>query len=125
MSDQKIFLVDDEPAVARAISRLLRAEGYTVEVFGSGREFMDEYKPGMIGCLVMDFSMPEITGLDVQKWLANSSTPLPIIFITGHELREKALTQAAVDILMKPVTASALVQGIEKALARNRAFHKA
>ena len=124
----KIFLVDDEPAVTRAISRLLRAEGYTVEVFGSGREFMDKYNAGMTGCLVIDLSMPEVTGLDVHQWLAGSSTPLPIIFITGQDdIREQAeaLMQGAVDILMKPMTASVLVQGIEKALARNRASHKA
>jgi|ERR1043166_8801261 FixJ family two-component response regulator len=119
---EKVFLVDDEQPVLRALSRLLRSQGYTIEAFGSGREFMARYKPSMFGCLVMDISMPEVTGLDVQEWLSGS---LPIIFLTGkddvHE-RARALERGAVDVLMKPVVASALFKGIEDALARNRGY---
>ena len=120
---QTVFLVDDEPAVRRALSRLLRAEGYTTEVFGSGREFMDNYNPSVAGCLVLDLTMPEVTGLDVQQWLASSGTALPIIFLTGQDdlpQKVQAMMQGAVDVLMKPVNASALVKGIEEALARDR-----
>jgi FixJ family two-component response regulator len=119
-----VFLLDDEPAVVKALSRLLRAVGYRAEGFISAREFMENYKPGVASCLVLDLSMPEITGLDVQQWLASSGRPPPIIFLTGQDdLPEKvqAMMQGAVDVLMKPVNAKALLKGIEDALARGKA----
>src|SRR6266850_7483647 len=82
---QTVFLVDDDPAVLKALSRLLRAEGYRTETFNSGRDFMDKYKPGVGGCLVLDLSMPGISGLDVQEWVANSGHPLPTIFLTAQD----------------------------------------
>jgi FixJ family two-component response regulator len=118
---QTVFLVDDEPAVLRALSRLLRSEGYTTETFSSGREFMDKYNPGLPGCLLMDLCMPGITGLDVQQWLASSGATLPVIFLTAHDyLPEDVQTmkQGAVSVLMKPVSASALIAGIQKALTQ-------
>jgi len=121
--ERTVFLVDDEPAVLRALSRLLRAEGYTTEVFSSGREFIDKYNPSGAGCVVLDLTMPGITGLDVQQWLASSDRSLPIIFLTAlDELPEEvqAMMQGAVDVLMKPVNATALITGIEAALARDR-----
>jgi FixJ family two-component response regulator len=121
--DQTVFLVDDEPAIVKALSRLLRAAGYRIEAFSSAREFMDHYKVGVGGCLVLDLSMPGITGIDVQQWLASSGGPLPVVFMTGQDdLPEKvqAMMKGAVDVLMKPVSASALLKNIEKALARDR-----
>ena len=58
--DQTVYVVDDEPAVAKALARLLKASGYTTEVFNSAVEFMERYKPDNAGCLVADFSMPDI-----------------------------------------------------------------
>ena len=117
---QTIFLVDDEPAVLRALSRMLRAAGYETQVFNSGQEFMDAYDPIMAGCLVLDLSMPGMTGPDVQRWVNGLPSPLPIIFLTGrddaHE-REQALMQGAVDVLMKPGAASVLLGSIQKAFA--------
>src|SRR6478752_5899269 len=99
-----VLLVDDEPAVVKALARLLRAEGYTTETFNSGRDFMDRYKPNGSGCLLMDLSMPGISGLDVQDWLAGSGNPLPIIFLTAQDdLPEEIQTRMdrAAGILMK------------------------
>jgi len=120
---QTEFLVDDEPAVVRALSRLLRAEGYETRAFGSPREFMDYYNPDAAGCLVLDLSMPEATGLDVQRWLASLGNPLPIIFLTAtYDLPGELdrMMKKGVDVLKKPVNASVLIKGIEKALARDR-----
>ena len=120
---QTVFVVDDEPAVARAVSRLLRASGYATQVFGSAQEFMECYKPGTRGCLVADFSMPGLSGLDLQQWLADSGTPLPVVFMTGRDdIREAvgSMMQKPVDILTKPVNAGVLLGIIEEALARNR-----
>jgi FixJ family two-component response regulator len=116
-----VFLVDDEPAVLRALSRLLRAEGYRTQVFNSGREFIDKYKPGASGCLVLDLSMPGMTGLDLQEWLRGSGVSLPVIFLTAqNDVRDRvqALMQGAVDVLMKPVMANALIGSIQEAFAK-------
>jgi FixJ family two-component response regulator len=115
-----VFLVDDEPAVLRALSRLLRAEGYKTQVFNSGREFMDKYKPGAVGCLVLDIAMPGMNGLDLQLWVASSNIPLPVIFLTAQNDtndRFQALMQGAIDVLMKPVNASTLIRCIHRAFA--------
>jgi FixJ family two-component response regulator len=115
-----VFLVDDEPAVLRALSRLLRAEGYRTELFNSGREFIDKYKPGVAGCLVLDLTMPGMTGLDLQEWLKSSSISLPVIFLTAQsDVRDRvqALMGGAVDVLMKPVMANALIRSIQEAFA--------
>jgi len=114
-----VFLVDDEPAVLNALARLLRAEGYKTETFSSGRDFMDRYKPGSSGCLVLDLLMPAITGVDVQKWLVDSGNPLPTIFLTAQdELAEQIQTSMgqAAKVLSKPVSARDLVKAIEEAL---------
>src|SRR5215472_12591445 len=104
---QTIFIVDDDPAVAKAISRLLRACGYTAQVFDSAQEFMDSYKPATGGCLVADFSMPGINGLELQRWLVDSGLSLPILFVTGlddiPEPVRAVMMEGAVDILTKPV----------------------
>lgn len=120
---QTVFVVDDEPAVAKALSRLLRASGYATEIFGSAREFIDCYKPGAGGCLLLDISMPELTGLDLQQWMAASVSPLPILFLTALDdspEKVRAMRDGAVGVLMKPVDANELVEGVEEALAWDR-----
>lgn len=120
---QTVFLVDDEPPVLKAVSRLLRANGYATRAFASAQEFMDYYEPGMAGCLVLNLSMPGITGLDLQRWLARSNHPMPILFLTASDNIPDgglATLRGAVGVLMKPVIASALISGIEEALARDR-----
>lgn len=121
---QTVFVVDDEPAVAKAVSRLLRASGYTARVFGSAQEFMDDYKPGTGGCLVADFSMPGLNGLELQQWLADSGLSLPVLFMTGlddiPEAVRATMMEGAVDILTKPVHPGVLLGGVQKALARNQ-----
>lgn len=121
MSEKRtVFLVDDEPAVLRGLSRLLRAEGYLTQVFNSGRDFIDKYKPGTVGCLVLDISMPGMTGLDLQQWATDSGLLSPIIFLTAQNEvsdRVQALMRGAIDVLIKPVTAGALIRCIHKAFA--------
>jgi len=118
--DQTVFLVDDEPAVLRSLSRLLRAEGYKTQLFDSGREFIDKHKPGAAGCIVLDLSMPGMTGLELQQWLTDSGILLPVIFLTAqndvHD-RVQALMRGAVDVLMKPVSAARLLKSLREAFA--------
>jgi FixJ family two-component response regulator len=114
-----VFLVDDEPAVVKALARLLRAEGYRTETFNSGQDFMDRYKPSGNGCLLLDLSMSGINGLDVQQWLADLGDPLPTIFLTAQDdfpqQIQTRMDQAA-GVLTKPVSASVLVKAIAEAL---------
>ena len=79
----QIYLVDDEPSVRKALSRLLRSAGYEVTAFGSAKEFMQRHLADAPGCLVLDVTMPEISGIELQQWLARVRSPLPIIFLTG------------------------------------------
>ena len=128
--EQTVFVVDDEPAVARALARLLKASGYTTEVFGSAMEFINGYKPGSAGCLVADFSMPEICGLELQRRLADLGHRMPIVFVTGlddltMEMEQGMIMDGAVGILKKPVDPAVLLGAIEEALARDRAIRKA
>jgi FixJ family two-component response regulator len=118
-----VYVVDDEPVVARALARLLRASGYTAEVFGSAREFMDSHKPGSGGCLVADLSMPGINGLDLKQWLDASGDPIPMIFVTGFDDltdEERTILHGAVDLLKKPVNPAVLLATIQKALSHQR-----
>ena len=121
---QTVFIVDDEPAVAKAVSRLLRASGYSAQMFGSAQEFMDSYKRGASGCLVADFSMPGINGLELLRWLADSGLSLPVLFVTGRddipEPVRAMMMDGALDILTKPVNPGELLDAVEKALALNQ-----
>src|SRR5437899_12670742 len=122
--DRTVFVVDDEPAVRKALSRLLAAGGYNARLFASAREFMQYYKPGSPGCLLVDFSMPEITGLDLQRWLASSGDTLPVVFLTCLDeipapIRE-IMMDVAFDVFSKPCPATALFGCLEKALTTPR-----
>jgi len=123
MNEQRaVYLVDDDPAVLRSLARLLRAKGYRPQTFNSGREFIDEYKRDGSACLVLDLSMPGISGLDVQQWLLDSGDPLPTLFLTGqYEIPEEVWRrmERSAGILRKPVAASVLVKAIEEALKSN------
>ena len=129
IAEQTVFIVDNEPAVAKAVSRLLGAYGYTAQAFGSAQEFMDSFKPGTSGCLVADFSMPGINGLELQRWLADSGFSLPVLFVTGlddiPETVRSKMMEGAVDILTKPVNPGELLEGVQKALALNQEVAKA
>jgi FixJ family two-component response regulator len=118
----KVYVVDDNPAILKALARLLRSAGYEPEVFGSARAFMEKYQADIPGCLVLDLSMPGITGLELQRWLMASSSPLPVIFLSGRgdiPAAVQAMKDGALDFLMKPVDDEALLQAIERAQLRD------
>lgn len=117
----KIYLVDDDPAVLKGLSRLLRTAGYEPQTFGSARDFMEHYRPETPACLVLDLAMPGLTGLDLQRWLAKSANPLPVIFLTGRgdiPSSVRAMKEGAVDFLMKPVNDAELLKAVQAALKR-------
>jgi FixJ family two-component response regulator len=117
-----VFVVDDDPSVRRGVCRLLRAEGFKAEAFSSARAFLKREPATRPACLLLDVQMPELTGLDLQRALADSGLDLPIIFITGHgsvPISVQAMKAGAVDFLPKPVDRTHLLSAVREALARD------
>ena len=117
-----VFLVDDDASVRRALARLIKSAGHSVQTFASAREFLDSQAGGdEAACLVLDVRMPGVTGMDLQRELQTLHRDVPIVFITGHgdiPMSVKAMKAGAVDFLPKPVKDTDLLRAIEQALAR-------
>ena len=117
-----VFIVDDDEPVRKAVSRLLRSAGIAVAVFASPREFLAQYDPASPGCLVLDITMPEVDGLQLQATLGEKGSILPIIFLTGHGDVSKsvqAMKRGAFDFLSKPVKDKDLLTAVRAAIERN------
>jgi FixJ family two-component response regulator len=122
-----VFLVDDDPAVLKSLSRALREEGWTVETFESAEAFLARHGPATRGCLVLDVTMPGLNGLELQHRLAESRQVLPIVFLTGDgdiPTSVQAIKAGAADFLTKPV-ASAVLSGVIRAAIEKAAAVRA
>ena len=118
--DATIFIVDDDESVRRAVKRLIKVAGFKAKTFGSAREFIDSGHYQSAGVLVLDVRMPGMNGLELQKYLTDSASDMPIIFITAHEdiqARRKALEAGAIDFIKKPFEDQTLLDGIQRALS--------
>jgi FixJ family two-component response regulator len=123
-----VFIVDDDPAVLKALARLMRSAGLKAAKFASPQEFLDCHDRNAPGCLVLDVAMPHLNGLEVQQALTAQGSELPIIFLTGHgdiPMSVQALKQGAVDFLTKPVHDSDLIKAIHYAIEKNRLARQA
>ncbi|MBN2475683.1 MAG: response regulator transcription factor [Pirellulales bacterium] len=124
--EQTVFLVDDDPAVLRSLSALVKVVFPRVEKYESAAAFLQAYTPGRPGCLVLDVAMPGMSGLELQRKLADDHVDLPVIFITGHgnvQMAVGAMRAGAVNFLEKPFREQELWDNIRTALdldARNR-----
>ena len=117
-TDFTVFIVDDEPQVLRALSRLVTAIGYPSRAFSSAREFLTDHDPLAPGCAVVDVFMPDIDGLRLQAILSAGHIDRPIIFITGRgdiTTSVRAMKAGAIDFLTKPVDDEDLIAAIERA----------
>jgi FixJ family two-component response regulator len=115
----KIYIVDDDASVRRALGRLIRAEGLSFESFASGEEFLAAITDDARGCLVMDIRMPGLTGYDVQKQLRNRGSNIRVIALSAQDdedAREKARELGAVAFFRKPVDDQALLDAIHWAI---------
>ncbi len=113
-----VYVLDDEPEMVKAISRLLQPS-FTVRGFTSVRTFLDAWRPEELACLVLDVAMPELDGLELQQRLNQSGTRIPIIFLTGHgdiPMSVRAVKAGATDFLTKPVEAAVLERAVGAAL---------
>ena len=114
-----IFVVDDEGALRESMRELLRGEGWAVETYASGEAFLEAYRPGGEGCLIVDARMPGMSGLELLERLKAGSGAPPAIMITGHadvRLAVRAIRAGAMAFLGKPVQYDELVVNIERAL---------
>ena len=117
-----IFIVDDDAPFLRSIERMLRAAGYTVKSFTSATKFLSQRPAGAAGCIVADLQMPGMNGMALQKALAQSHNPLPIVFLSGHgdiPTSVQAMRNGAEDFLTKTAPKEELLAAIERALARD------
>lgn len=116
-----VFLVDDEPGMLKALTRLLEAEGFAVRAFTSAKTFIASYQADALGCVVLDVAMPELDGLELQQRLTQSGVLLPIVFLTGHgdiPMSVRAIKAGALDFLTKPVKDVDLLRAVRAALQR-------
>jgi FixJ family two-component response regulator len=118
-----IFVIDDDAGVRAAIQGLLKSAGFRCECFETAEEFLRGNRPDGPSCLVLDVSLPGVSGLEFQRELAHAGFQIPIIFITGHgdiPMTVKAMKSGAVEFLTKPFQDQALLDAIKQALDRDR-----
>jgi FixJ family two-component response regulator len=125
--DAIVFVVDDDLSVCEALESLIRSAGLRVETFASAQEFLDRPQVDLPSCLVLDVRLPGLSGLDLQKRLAEANLEIPIIFITGHgnvPSAVQAIKAGALEFLTKPFTDRDLLDAIQQAIKRDRAARR-
>jgi FixJ family two-component response regulator len=126
-TDGLVFIVDDDASLRESLKNLIRSVGLRVEPFASAQEFLRSKRADMPGCLVLDVRLPGLSGLDLQKRMADSDIDMPVIFITGHgdiPMTVQAMKAGAVEFLSKPFRDQDLLDAIQQALERDRTARK-
>lgn len=119
----RIAVVDDDYSVRKALCRLLRSVDLDADAYGSAKEFLEALQSSMPDCLVLDLRMPGMSGLELQRHLADTGMDLPTIIITGHEepgVQTECMAAGASRYLRKPLDDKALLAAIDKAIAGAR-----
>ena len=122
-ADTIIAVVDDDPSVREGLSSLIRSAGLRVETFASAQEFLSRSGAETFSCLVLDLQMPGLSGLDLQKHMAEAEIQIPIVFLTGHgdiPASVRAMKAGAVEFLTKPFDEQDLLQAVQEAIERDR-----
>jgi len=120
-----VFAVDDDASMREALSRLFRSTGMRAQIFASAEDFLALKRPNAPACLVLDVRLPGLSGLELQRELADVA--IPIIFITGHgdiPMSVEAMKAGAVEFLTKPFRDQALLDAIHQAIKRDSANRK-
>ena len=118
-----VFVVDDDISVRESLEALIRFAGWRPETFASAQEFLSRPPVAVPNCLVLDVSLPGLSGLDLQNRIASDRIDMPIIFITGHgdvPMTVRAMKAGAVEFLTKPFSDDALLGAIRHAIDRSR-----
>jgi FixJ family two-component response regulator len=117
-----VSVVDDDEQVRESLAALIQSMDVEVEVYASGREFLDHYNPMQPGCIVLDLRMPQLNGQEVIDELNARQINTPVIMISGHgdiPAAVAAIKSGAVDFLEKPYPGSALMDSVRRAIARD------
>ena len=118
-----VFVVDDDASVRQGLGSLIRSAGLKVETFASAQEFLASSRAEAPSCLVLDVRLPGLSGLDLQKRMAEVNIEIPIVFITGHgdvPTSVRAMKAGAVEFLTKPFRDRDLLDAIKQAIRRDR-----
>jgi len=121
-TDGVVFVVDDDAEMRESLKNLIRSVGLRVEVFPSAPEFLQSKRPDVPGCMILDVRLPGLSGLDLQKRMAEADVEIPIVFITGHgdiPMTVQAMKAGAVGFLTKPFRDQDLLDAIQEALERD------
>src|SRR5271166_434427 len=121
-----VFAVDDDASMREALSRLFRSIGMRAQIFASSEDFLRFKRPDAPACLVLDVRLPGLSGLELQRELADLA--IPIIFITGHgdiPMSVEAMKAGAVEFLTEPFRDQVLLDAIRQAIQRDRANRSA
>jgi len=118
-----VFVVDDDSSVRQSLELLIEAAGWQAETYASAEEFLARPRATVPSCLILDVTLPDLTGLDLQRRMAVDRSDMPIIFTTGHsDVRTsvQAMKAGAIDFLTRPCGDEALLGAIRHALDRSR-----
>jgi FixJ family two-component response regulator len=118
-----VLIIDDDPAIHRSLSRLLRSIGLDAQLFESTPDFLQAEHPNGPNCLVLDVNLPGQSGLDLQRELVATNRQIPIIFITGHgdiPMTVRAMKGGAIKFLTEPFQDQDLLDAVQLGLARDR-----
>lgn len=119
-----VFVVDDDISVRESLELLIRSAGWQPHIFESAQQFLSHPRAIAPTCLVLDVSLPDLNGLELQQRIATDRTDMPIIFITGHgdvPMSVKAMKAGAIEFMTKPLNVESLLQAIHEAIEQSRA----
>ncbi|TDT41436.1 LuxR family two component transcriptional regulator [Halospina denitrificans] len=120
-----VLIIDDDPGIRQALELLMASSGLAARTYESGRDFLDAEKPEGAACVLLDLSMPDMDGMEVQRQLQEQDPSLPVIFLTGHgdvPVAVRALKHGAMDFFQKPdFDHQELLQTIRQALTAHEA----
>jgi RNA polymerase sigma factor (sigma-70 family) len=128
MTNPIVHVVDDEAEVCSAVALLLRSVGLPSRTYPSAQAFLDGYRPGAPGCIVLDVRLPGMSGLELQERLQQSGITLPVIVMTGHgdiQMAVRAMRAGALDFVEKPFNDQTLLDRVHEGVARSMQSHDA
>jgi FixJ family two-component response regulator len=118
-----VFIVDDDVSVRESLQALITEAGWFARAFASAEDFLAHERAPVPGCLVLDVSLPDLNGLELQERLSREPTDVPIVFITGHgdiPMTVRAMKAGAVEFLTKPFEPQIFLDAIRSAIERSR-----
>jgi len=122
--NEKVYIVDDDPAICEALSNLLESVGIVAEPCASAEAFRERWDQAQAGCLLLDARLPGISGVELQEQLRTAGVSLPIIFMTAHgdvPMVRKVMKAGAIEFLTKPFQKEELIHAVEQAFISDRA----